>query len=292
MARVCVVGNATHDLIRTGLIADRRPGGTLLYASLALQALGHEVRPVGNAPLRAYLTLRWHGVDRAGLKLAVPGNRFLNEYEAGAREQWARDGPGPAVGDPAHLQDTDAVLLGPVLGEVDTDLPVPQQVPSLIDLQGAVRRLGSSTRLWRWREVELVDELPPIPAVQLVRASREEVAPILDVVEPEALVRKLAERTQRPAVVTLGPEGAVGYDGELHRARLPALEVEDPTGAGDVFDAGLVHGMLEGVELERGLALGCAAAAGFLEREDARRLGDRFADREAVERQAGEALRS
>jgi len=54
----------------------------------------------------------------------------------------------------------------------------------------------------------------------------------------------------------------LAWDGResLHRAayRVP---VKDTTGAGDIFHAGFIYGLLQGWELERQLDFACAAAA-------------------------------
>jgi sugar/nucleoside kinase (ribokinase family) len=81
--------------------------------------------------------------------------------------------------------------------------------------------------------------------------------------DPRAAARKLAELVPL-AVVTMGPEGACAADsanGEW--AEVPALSVEalDPTGAGDVFVAGLLTGTLAGWPLADRLAFGCLTAA-------------------------------
>jgi len=61
---------------------------------------------------------------------------------------------------------------------------------------------------------------------------------------------------------TLGEGGVLAWDGErlLHRAayRVPVV---DTTGAGDIFHAGFIYGLLRGWELERQLDFACAAAA-------------------------------
>lgn len=291
MARLVIVGNATHDLNRTGLIAARQPGGTLLYATLALDAMGHEVRPIGYAPLRAYLTLRLTEVDRTGLHLAFPGTRFLNEYDGQQREQWARQGSGKAIEDASLLDDAEGVLLGPVLREVPADLTLPLGVPSLLDVQGTIRRLSEETTLLGYHRVEIDTEGLTLPRATHVRGSIEEVAPIVGTDDPEAAAKALSKRTGAPAIVTLGPDGALAYDGEaLHRAQLPAVEVEDPTGAGDVFDAGLLHALVEGEGLEQGLALACAVAGLFLANvADEVRFRDRFPSLDAVEARAEDA---
>jgi sugar/nucleoside kinase (ribokinase family) len=66
----------------------------------------------------------------------------------------------------------------------------------------------------------------------------------------------------RLAAATLGPDGVVAWDGEriLRRAacRVPVV---DTTGAGDIFHAGFIYGLMQGWELEKQLDFACAAAA-------------------------------
>ena len=63
--------------------------------------------------------------------------------------------------------------------------------------------------------------------------------------------------------LTLGAEGAVMYrDGkEVARARPPAVEAVDTTGAGDTFVAALTVALLEEQRPEKALAFACAAGA-------------------------------
>lgn len=64
------------------------------------------------------------------------------------------------------------------------------------------------------------------------------------------------------AAATLGENGVVAWDGRtmLHveAFRVPVV---DTTGAGDIFHAGFIYGLLQGWELERQLEFACAAAA-------------------------------
>jgi len=68
--------------------------------------------------------------------------------------------------------------------------------------------------------------------------------------------------TCRLTAATLGEGGVLAWDGErlLHRAayRVPVV---DTTGAGDIFHAGFIYGLLRGWDLERQLDFACAAAA-------------------------------
>lgn len=61
---------------------------------------------------------------------------------------------------------------------------------------------------------------------------------------------------------TLGPGGVLAWDGKRFCYR-PAYRVPvvDTTGAGDIFHAGFIYGLLQGWSLERQLDFSCAAAA-------------------------------
>jgi sugar/nucleoside kinase (ribokinase family) len=64
-------------------------------------------------------------------------------------------------------------------------------------------------------------------------------------------------------VITLGEEGAIGQDRGGSEARFGAYEVEcvDTTGAGDIFHAGYLFGVLQGWSLSRRMTYAAAAAA-------------------------------
>lgn len=66
----------------------------------------------------------------------------------------------------------------------------------------------------------------------------------------------------RVTAVTLGEDGVLAWDGNRYFLR-PAYRVAvmDTTGAGDIFHAGFIYGLLQGWPLERGLDFACAAAA-------------------------------
>jgi sulfofructose kinase len=61
---------------------------------------------------------------------------------------------------------------------------------------------------------------------------------------------------------TLGPDGVVAWDGKNFHStpayRVPAV---DTTGAGDIFHAGFIYGLLQDWPLDRQLDFACAAAA-------------------------------
>jgi sugar/nucleoside kinase (ribokinase family) len=61
---------------------------------------------------------------------------------------------------------------------------------------------------------------------------------------------------------TLGPDGVLAWDGsQFHYAAAFRVPVVDTTGAGDIFHAGFIYGLLQGWPLQRQLDFACAAAA-------------------------------
>jgi len=89
--------------------------------------------------------------------------------------------------------------------------------------------------------------------------------------DPERAARALAERFEE-VVVTLGAEGALWTDGNevLRAPALPVEAVEDTTGAGDAFAAGLLTARLAGSGVADALAAGCRLAARAVQQTGAR----------------------
>ncbi|MAF34690.1 hypothetical protein CMO91_02490 [Candidatus Woesearchaeota archaeon] len=65
-------------------------------------------------------------------------------------------------------------------------------------------------------------------------------------------------------VITDGPRGAVGYDGELYTLKLRKVTVVETTGAGDAFGAGTMVGLLKRKSLPDAMQLGQREAASVL----------------------------
>ncbi len=66
----------------------------------------------------------------------------------------------------------------------------------------------------------------------------------------------------RLTAATLGEEGVLAWDGkQFHYAAAFCIEPVDTTGAGDIFHAGFIYGLLQGLPLPRQLDFACAAAA-------------------------------
>jgi sugar/nucleoside kinase (ribokinase family) len=83
-----------------------------------------------------------------------------------------------------------------------------------------------------------------------------------ELADPLAYACDLAGEALRWMVVTDGARGATAY-GPAENLHVPAVpaEVVDSTGAGDVFIAGLIHGLLGGRPIREALGLGARWAA-------------------------------
>jgi len=89
--------------------------------------------------------------------------------------------------------------------------------------------------------------------------------------DPALAIERLAAETGAPVVaITLGAEGVIART-PAETLRVPAYPVRcvDSTGAGDVFHAGFIFGLLQAWSLERTLRFANAAAALSCTREGA-----------------------
>jgi sulfofructose kinase len=79
----------------------------------------------------------------------------------------------------------------------------------------------------------------------------------------ETALRKMQQRYGSTlTAATLGHEGVLAWDGHhFHHTPAYCVPVADTTGAGDIFHAGFIYGLLQEWEMERILEFACAAAA-------------------------------
>jgi len=149
--------------------------------------------------------------------------------------------------------------------------------PGLAGLLRAARAGGAATSLdtnWdpsgRWRDphlsaaLRLADLLLPNQAEALALAGRPDLdaaVAALTTAGP-ALAVKLGARG---ALCAAGPGGRLAFGPRAAAGRLlvgvPPVVPADTTGAGDCFNAGLIAGLLDGLDLPHAAALGCAAGA-------------------------------
>jgi sulfofructose kinase len=113
-----------------------------------------------------------------------------------------------------------------------------------------------------------LDELYPnveelISNVDYLIVSRDFPSRLMAEPDLEQALRKMQRRYScRLAAATLGQEGVLAFDGkQLLHTPAYCVPVLDTTGAGDIFHAGFIYGLLQDWPLERQLEFACAAAA-------------------------------
>ncbi len=86
---------------------------------------------------------------------------------------------------------------------------------------------------------------------------------LMDDTNLERALRKMQSRYScRLSAATLGVDGVLAWDGrQLVHSAAYRVPVVDTTGAGDVFRAGFIYGLMQDWPLERQLDFSCAAAA-------------------------------
>jgi sulfofructose kinase len=78
----------------------------------------------------------------------------------------------------------------------------------------------------------------------------------------QALRRMRSRYGCRLTAATLGEDGVLAWDGRrFHSSAAYRVPVADTTGAGDIFHAGFIYGLLQDWPLDRQLDFACAAAA-------------------------------
>jgi sugar/nucleoside kinase (ribokinase family) len=99
--------------------------------------------------------------------------------------------------------------------------------------------------------------------VDYLIVSRDIPCRLMDEPDLEKSLRSMQRRFGcRLAAATLGDGGVLAWDGkQLWHAPAYIVPVVDTTGAGDIFHAGFIYGLLQEWPLEQQLDYGCAAAA-------------------------------
>ncbi|MFD9825249.1 1-phosphofructokinase family hexose kinase, partial [Streptomyces violascens] len=258
-----LVPHASH---RIDEVAER-PGGKGLNVARVLAALGHEAVVTGFAGGPSGEVLRARLAELAPVDELVPiagaTRRTIAVVDAVSGDTTQLNEPGPLVS-PAEwdafvatygrlLDGAEAVAL---CGSLPPGLPVgayaqlvrqarTAKVPVLLDTSGEALRRGIAAR------------------PDLVKPNADELAQLTGSREPLRAARDARRRGAHAVVASLGAQGmlAASPDG-LWQAAPPAAVRGNPTGAGDSAVAGLLSGLVEGLDwpdrLTRAVALSAA----------------------------------
>ena len=245
-------------------------GGSAAITAVAAARLGLRVAliaAVGEDPAGTFMlnALAGEGVDvsavtvRDGLPtgmtvaLSSGGDRAILTALGAIASLAAADIPGALLARARHVHVSSYFLLEDSLG------------PGLAGLLAAARAGGATTSLdtnWdpsgRWGDERLA---AAIAQTDLLLPNEAEALRLSGAGSLDDAVSTLATVGRR-LVVKLGERGVVCADRSIrHEVSVPAVTPVDTTGAGDCFNAGLIAGLLQGLELPAAAALGCAAGA-------------------------------
>ncbi|MGD0914456.1 MAG: PfkB family carbohydrate kinase [Terracidiphilus sp.] len=133
---------------------------------------------------------------------------------------------------------------------------------------------AAATQAARWARQAAVpvvadlDETYPgvedlIENIDYLIASRDFPCRLMDDTNLERALKRMQSRYgARLTAATLGQDGVLAWDGRRHlHCAAYCVPVVDTTGAGDIFHAGFIYGLLNDWPLERQLDFACAAAA-------------------------------
>jgi sugar/nucleoside kinase (ribokinase family) len=222
-----VIGHVSRDLTDSGPML----GGTVSYSALTARALGRRAAILTSAPddmlpllkpLEAVPCVRVPSANPTSFELAyTPEGRVLRLVHRAAPLDFEHLPPGwrsPAV-----------VQLSPIADEV---------APSLANrFPGALVTVTPQGWMRRWDDAGRVSRMPWANASEVLPYVRAVVLSVDDIGGDEALARRYATQVAVLAL-TRGPDDITLYvDSRPHPIPVPAVEVRDETGAGDIFAA-------------------------------------------------------
>ncbi|MET9885105.1 1-phosphofructokinase family hexose kinase [Streptomyces sp. NPDC006430] len=245
-----------------------RPGGKGLNVARVLAALGHEVTATGFAGGRTGTVVREllaasPGVTDALVPCAGTTRRTLAVVDAASGDTTQFNEPGPLIGSAewaAFLAHYEALLAGAgavaLCGSLPPGVPVGAYatlvrsaraagVPVLLDTSGEALRRGVAAR------------------PEVIKPNVAELAELTGSREPVQATRDARRRGAHSVVASLGPDGLLAATAEgTWQATPPRALTGNPTGAGDSAVAGLLSGLMEGLDwpdrLTRAVALSAA----------------------------------
>jgi len=253
----------------------RATGGCAANTGVGLAKLGYRVALIGKVGTDSFgdaivRDMREKGLDPRGVArsptvptsktviLTVTGEdrRFLTAF--GTNADLGLDDVDLSLVDQARLLYVGGYLLLPRFSQEDLLVLLKRAkaagVMTVVDV--AVPTAGGSSYAL---EHTLAEALPYVDAFL---PNDDEAAVITGCEDPEEQARILVEAGCHTVVITMGENGALlrNERGTIHAPRY-RVDVVDPSGAGDAFDAGYIVGMLSGWDDERTLRFASALGA-------------------------------
>jgi sugar/nucleoside kinase (ribokinase family) len=170
----------------------------------------------------------------------------------------------PPTSFPKEFLQSRFILIGPILGEVDSPLieflrsSTSSQL--FLDPQGLVRSIGSDKRIVHRCNPEEFKKIAS--QVDFVKPNEPESETITGEADPLLALRRLSEMGARVPIITLAERGSLLLAGhKLYRIPAYPTKAIDPTGAGDVYAGSFITNYeREGNLLEAALYASAAAS--------------------------------
>jgi sugar/nucleoside kinase (ribokinase family) len=273
---VTAVGNPVYDEIETQYVKTdgRVLSGCSTNFCLALSKLQVKTSLVGNigADMRDRFTkdLDQYGIEHELYDSRESGGFHLRYYgDHGERELNLLGDAGAIENFPARYLQSDYIVFGPILGEVDLEYVKEVERKSdaklVLDPQGILRGHNDG-KIFHEKKDETEDL---IGLCDIVKPNELEckvltgIDPRLDAREPARIIKDWGPGI---VVITLAELGSVIYDGNQF-VEIPPYETlaKDSTGAGDTYLGGFMYGVVSGWDLEECGCMGSAVASVMIE---------------------------
>jgi 1D-myo-inositol 3-kinase len=246
-----LIGHATADLTPNG----RMLGGTVSYAARVVKAFGMRVGILTSAaPDEALLSELRPYADELRVLPTDSISTFENIYTPSGRIQYLRAVAAPitATDIPAEWLTASLVHLAPLTDEVDPQIAHRfADSTVLLTLQGWLRRWDADGRVHfkRWFDPAVLKD------IDIVVFSEE------DIVEAPELEQEFAGAVEHLFVTRAEKGGTYYHWGKPITYTTPQVELVHPTGAGDVFAAGLLCALYRLGSMEAAIPVAAHVAA-------------------------------
>ena len=236
------------------------PGGQTASAVVACQAWGLQTRYVGKLGDDASAAIHRAAFDRVGVEAQI----LTAEHTSSAQSIILVDGQGERT---VLLKRDERLSVHP--SELRQEWISNARALHVDGFDTAAATLAATwARAAHVPVIADLDEIYPgvdelLPLIDHLIVSRDFPARLTGEADLEKALQAMCERYgSRIAAATLGHDGVLAWDGRSF-FYTPAYRVPvvDTTGAGDMFHAAYIYGLLQDWQLERQLQFACAAAA-------------------------------